>query len=148
MAHRLVRSCCLAALTAALVLQGCGNSSSLLQDRTHTQPAAARSAEADSHAVGEAADGVWANVDAGRAGSKELTAVSTLPEQSQAEYMPAWLDELLHSPDPNVRVQGLDAWAQHPGASLDRVAYALVDSDEAVRTRAQELFEQELACRQ
>ena len=38
-------------------------------------------------------------------------------------------------------------WAQHPGASLDPVIYALVDPDESVRVRAQEVLEQELARR-
>lgn len=48
-------------------------------------------------------------------------------------------------PDPNVRLQALDAWARSPGESLDPVTQALVDPDESVRTRAQELLEQELA---
>lgn len=47
-------------------------------------------------------------------------------------------------PDPNVRLHALEAWARHPGVSLDPATYALVDPDEAVRARAQELFEQEL----
>lgn len=54
---------------------------------------------------------------------------------------------MLHASDPNVRIQALDAWAQHPGASLDPVTYTLVDPDESVRTRAQEVLEQELARR-
>lgn len=60
---------------------------------------------------------------------------------------PAWLAAAREDPDPNVRMHALEAWAQHPGESLDPVTYALVDADEAVRNRAQELFEQELAQR-
>jgi hypothetical protein len=50
-------------------------------------------------------------------------------------------------PDPTARLQALDAWARHPGDSLDPVTYALVDPDESVRNRAQELLEQELGRR-
>jgi hypothetical protein len=51
------------------------------------------------------------------------------------------------APIPQVRLQWLEAWAQHPGETLDVVTYALVDSDESVRDRAQVLFEQALARR-
>ena len=69
------------------------------------------------------------------------------PEPLAAEDPPPWLAEMLHSTDPNVRVQGLDAWARHPGTSLDPVTYALVDPDESVRARAQALFDEALAQR-
>ena len=55
---------------------------------------------------------------------------------------PAWLTAARDDPDPNVRRHALDVWAQDPGESLDPVTYALVDPDEAVRTRAQELAEE------
>jgi len=54
---------------------------------------------------------------------------------------PAWLAAAREDPDPNVRLHALETWAQNPGESLDPVTYALVDPDEAVRTRAQELVE-------
>ena len=60
---------------------------------------------------------------------------------------PPWLAELLNDPDPQVRLQGLEAWRQHPGEPLDVVTYALVDPDESVRARAQALFEEALARR-
>jgi hypothetical protein len=44
-------------------------------------------------------------------------------------------------------MQALDAWARQPGESLDPVTYALVDPDESVRERAQEVLEQELTRR-
>ena len=59
----------------------------------------------------------------------------------------AWLAAAREDPDPNVRLHALGTWAQHPGESLDPVTYALVDPDETVRARAQELLEQELARR-
>jgi hypothetical protein len=67
--------------------------------------------------------------------------------QDRTEDPSSWLAELLHAPDPNVRIQGLDAWAHKPTVSLDPVTNALVDPDESVRTRAQEVLEQELARR-
>jgi hypothetical protein len=38
----------------------------------------------------------------------------------------------------------LEHWAQQPSAAIDPVTAALVDEDEEVRTRAEELFEQQL----
>jgi hypothetical protein len=38
-------------------------------------------------------------------------------------------------------------WAQHPGDKFDPVTYGLVDPDESVRARAQELLEAVLARR-
>jgi len=48
-------------------------------------------------------------------------------------------------PDPNIRLDALEAWALAPRQTLDPVTYALVDPDESVRARAQELFEEVLA---
>jgi hypothetical protein len=41
----------------------------------------------------------------------------------------------------------LEAWARQPGESLDSLTHALVDPDESVRARAQELLDQALASR-
>ena len=60
---------------------------------------------------------------------------------------PAWLAAAREDPDPNVRRHALETWAQYPGESLDPVTYALVDADEAVRARAQDLIEEQLARR-
>jgi hypothetical protein len=38
----------------------------------------------------------------------------------------------------------LDQWAQRPGEALDPVTYGLVDEDEQVRVRAQELYQEQL----
>ena len=59
--------------------------------------------------------------------------------------LPTWPAEGLDSPDPRVRIHALETWAQHPGEKLDPVTYALVDPDESVRARAQELLEAALA---
>ena len=68
-------------------------------------------------------------------------------EQYQTEEMPAWLAEALDDPDPRMRIQALETLAQHPGETLDPLTYALVDTDESVRGRAQELLEEELTRR-
>jgi HEAT repeat protein len=60
------------------------------------------------------------------------------------EDVPSWLAEAFHDPDPNVRLHALDAWARYPRPSLDPLTYALVDPDESVRARAQEIFERQL----
>ena len=51
----------------------------------------------------------------------------------------------LNSSDPRVRIHALETWAQHPGDKLDPATYALVDPDESVRARAEELWEHLLA---
>jgi hypothetical protein len=60
---------------------------------------------------------------------------------------PAWFTVDLDDPDPSVRLQALEAWARAPKETLDPLTYALVDPDETVRARAQELLEEKLARR-
>jgi HEAT repeat protein len=44
------------------------------------------------------------------------------------------------------RIRALEQWAtHHGGSSVDPLTYALVDEDEQVRARAQELLEETLA---
>jgi hypothetical protein len=54
----------------------------------------------------------------------------------------AYLTAAQAHPDTRIRLQALDVWAQHPGGSMDTVTQALVDEDETVRGRAQELLDQ------
>ena len=61
-------------------------------------------------------------------------------ERAQQEAWAQWYAALRDSPDRTVRLQALDHWAQQPGASLDPLTYALVDGDEDVRARAQDLY--------
>lgn len=56
-----------------------------------------------------------------------------------------WFAEAQTHPDVTVRRQALERWAQQPSQGLNPLTYALVDEDESVRTRAQELYEQQLA---
>jgi hypothetical protein len=62
----------------------------------------------------------------------------------QAQWQ-AWFATARESSDVGMRLQALEQWAQRPGEALDPVTYGLVDEDESVRTRAQELYEQHLA---
>jgi hypothetical protein len=55
---------------------------------------------------------------------------------------------LHHHSDPAIRLYALEAWALRPGPTLDPVTYALVDPDDSVRTRAQEILEEMLERRQ
>ena len=144
-------------LAAALSLSACGKSPPGDPDSGSSFPDAGR---------GEAASRPDP-LEAGNAG-KNPSASRTPLKQAQLEDLPPWpgsalpdsdpnvrtnyhdpalLDEALRDPDPNVRIHALETWAQHPGVSLDPVTYALVDPDESVRARAQELFEQELTQR-
>jgi HEAT repeat protein len=52
----------------------------------------------------------------------------------------------LEAPNPQVRIQALEQWAQqHQGDAVDPLTYALVDPDEQVRARPQALWERMLA---
>jgi hypothetical protein len=83
----------------------------------------------------------------GRKTAAALPASVPFASQPLSEEEPAWLTAARDDPDPGVRTQALETWAQQPGATLDPFTYALVDANESVRARAQELLEQELARR-
>jgi hypothetical protein len=68
----------------------------------------------------------------------------TTAEQAQREARQLWFAEAREHPEVSVRLQALELWAQQPSNALDPVTYALVDGDEQVRSRAQELWEQQL----
>jgi hypothetical protein len=68
----------------------------------------------------------------------------TTADQAQREAREQWFAELRESPDATVRLQALALWAQQPGDTIDPLTFALVDEDEDVRTRAEELWEQQL----
>src|SRR3990172_4093840 len=50
-----------------------------------------------------------------------------------------------NSSGPRVRIDAIETWAQRRGDKLDPATYALVDPDESVRARAEELWEHLLA---
>src|SRR5438128_10533969 len=139
--RRLVRSLCFVATVTVLILQSCGKSAPVSTERGNSAPAAGRATAADSVASAPEARPDWKTHE--RLGVANAARVQYRAEDDP----PPWLADLLQAPDPNVRVQALDAWAQHPGESLDPVTFALVDPDQSVRARAQELLEQELARR-
>jgi len=138
--HHLVRSFCFVATAGVLILQGCGKSSPVSTERANSAPAAGRATAADSVASAPEARPGWKP-------HERLGVAAARAQYRTEDDPPPWLADLLQAPDPNVRVQALDAWAQHPGESLDPVTYALVDPDESVRARAQEVLEQELVRR-
>lgn len=49
------------------------------------------------------------------------------------------------APEAGTRLHALEVWALQPGDAIDAVTYGLVDGDESVRARAQELYAQTLA---
>ena len=67
----------------------------------------------------------------------------TTADQAQREAREMWFAELRESPDVTVRLQALEFWAEQPGNGIDPLTYALVDEDEQVRARAEELWEQQ-----
>ena len=69
----------------------------------------------------------------------------TPADQAQREARELWFTEARESPDATVRLQALELWTQQPGTGIDPLTYALVDEDEDVRARAEELYEQQLA---
>jgi hypothetical protein len=72
--------------------------------------------------------------------------IHTLPAQNTMPDVPPEWSAALRHPDRAVRVEALERWAtQGAGASLNPLTEALVDPDESVRARAQELVERVLS---
>jgi len=133
MARHLVRGAWIGTMAVALALQSCGKPSPISLDRP-PQPVELRAVAVDPLASRPEAC-------LGQKTSERVAVATTSPlVQSQAEDPPPWPAELLHAPDPSVPIQALDAWARHRSASLDPLTYALVDPDESVRARAQEVM--------
>jgi hypothetical protein len=65
-------------------------------------------------------------------------------ERAQRDARQMWFAELREHSDVTVRLQALELSAQQPGDGLEPIAYALVDGDEHIRARAQQLWEQQL----
>lgn len=59
----------------------------------------------------------------------------------------AWPPAEMQDPDPRMRRFALEQWAREPTESLDIVAAALVDPEESIRERAEQVFEEALARR-
>jgi hypothetical protein len=140
MARHLIRSLWFVPFAAAIVLQGCDKSPPVTSGHSARESTSVGVAQTESRA---------SRLSATRSETPATRSivVDAPREPSQDDPLPPWLAELFHDPNPNVRLQGLDAWARRPTTSLDPVTYALVDPDESVRARAQEILEQELARR-
>jgi hypothetical protein len=69
------------------------------------------------------------------------------PDEQDAVAALTWLTDAREDPHPGLRLAALESWARNPGDTFDPATYALVDPDESVRERAQELLEQALAHR-
>jgi hypothetical protein len=140
------QSFCIGLLSVVIVvsLLGCGKSSPDRSDRGSSPVLGGEDRFLASGLTG---------LHSSKPSEKLFVPLSSLPsatrdnEQYQTEEMPAWLANALDDPDPRMRIQALEAWAKHPGETLDPLTFALVDPDEAVRGRAQELLEEALARR-
>ena len=92
----------------------------------------------------------FAPVDAARTGSASGTTSGTVSATVVAEGPVDALQRyvaLRDDVDPKARLRLIEDWSRTraPGASLDLLTQAMVDPDEAVRARAQDLFERGLA---
>jgi hypothetical protein len=77
--------------------------------------------------------------------AKDSPLLRNSPAPIPSTEEPTWLTEALKDPNPRVRLQALEAWANNPGDDLNPFTEAMVDPDERVRARAQELLEEALA---
>lgn len=122
----------LVAATLAATLLGCGKSP---DESIRKQP------KGDSpRSEGGLSPFPLTNTKSSQSPTKVAVPVSSIEE-------PAWLEAALSDPDPRVRLQAIEVWANNPGENINPFTYALVDPDEQIRARAQELFEEELARR-
>src|SRR5437764_9339704 len=114
--------------TTAAVLLACGKSTELLPTPANSAPAPAQVSIA--------------------ASTSRLNPPATSWEarQQYTDVVLAWYAAMRDDPDPTMRLLVVEGWTQHqdPDDKLDLLTHALVDPDDAVRARAQELFEQEL----
>ncbi|MFN0315949.1 MAG: hypothetical protein ACKVQA_13040 [Burkholderiales bacterium] len=68
------------------------------------------------------------------------------PAVSAVEQL-EWLSTAREDLDPSARLQAIEEWARGSQEGLDPVTHALLDPDESVRARAQELWEAALTRR-
>ena len=133
--RRVSRPLWLGIIAVTLNLLGCGRPPPAVPERAASPRVALASPSATAPAHRAAA-----NASAAHSSTSPYVNLADTAEAS-------WLAASREDPDPSVRLHALEVWAQPPGESLDPVTYALVDPDESVRARAQELLEQELGRR-
>jgi hypothetical protein len=78
--------------------------------------------------------------------SKRAAVPAVDPSPAQPAVV-AWPPAEMQAPDPRMRRFALEQWAREPTESLDLVAAALVDPEESIRERAEQIFEEALARR-
>lgn len=112
-----------AAVAAAAMLGACGRTEPTLSARAAAAPARASSIEPKRAA---------------------LPAVEPAPKHLAAV---PWPPAEMQDPDPRMRRFALEQFARGPTESLDLVTAALVDPEESIRERAEQIFEDALARR-
>ena len=129
-------------LAAAWQYGESGRTTTQTTDRTTTQTTDARSASAT-----QGSGTTWKS-----ARTLDVPSVVQPSDKGRTDWrtfdnaeIAFWLSaEAFNGSQSEARRQMLDAWAQHTGSSLDPLTYALVDPEESLRTRAEQLFEYEL----
>jgi hypothetical protein len=116
---------------AALAMAGCGNSTQEIPRHATSTPTDAKRPTSVPDFRPHIATASWDD------------------RQAQTDILLVWYATARDDPDPMARLQIIESWAQQAqrDSSLDLLTNALVDPDQTVRARAQELFEQELARR-
>lgn len=109
------------AMAALVSLYACGRGS----DRLPVEPSDAPS---PAHAVPPPPTAAWKMVG---------------PARTEAP----WPSVAMVSDDPRVRRTALEDWARNPTESLDLVTAAMVDPEESIRERAQQIFDNEMELR-
>ena len=120
----------LPAAVVAMALLGCGKATESVTDQTKRPSVQPQGSVAASSPRPEAS-------------------TRTQDPDQRTEVALAWYVAMRDDPDPSIRLRLVEAWAQQalPEDRMNLLTHALVDPDESVRARAQELLEQELARR-
>jgi hypothetical protein len=132
--RHLIQRLGLLALVALVSFYGCGGPSSDISGEKSGQATTPKAEIAD---LRRAPENVTADA------SRSVLSRSEQPSTEEPALLTAGRDD----PEPGTRLQSLETWEREPKKTLDPITYALVDPDEKVRARAQELLEEELARR-
>ena len=140
---RLVRASRAALLMSVVLLAspfGCGPGAS--DEPGASTATTTASAPAEGHRNG-------APAAAPAAVAKSSSPAAPRPPPEQKLIVPDWMQAALHHPDPTVRLQALDRWAQQGRVgAVEPLMLALSDADERVRARAFQLIEQDWVAEQ
>jgi len=85
---------------------------------------------------------------ASASGVARMPAAAVVPSAARSKPAAApWPPAEMQDPDPRLRRFALEQWARGPTEALDLVAAALIDPEESIRERAEQVFEEALARR-